>query len=167
VETIAILETQIDDLSPQVIAYVMEQLLQEGALDVFTQAIGMKKSRTGLLLTVICPSDRVKICERILFRETTTLGIRHRLQERTILPREIHWVETEYGKARVKITRRDRDIYTVQPEYEDCAQLARQNQVPLLQIQRIVQALGEDLCDRYENLDSDAENEQKLRSNSR
>ncbi|MEE3718640.1 nickel insertion protein [Tumidithrix elongata RA019] len=143
-EVVAVLETQVDDLSPQVVAYVMEQLLHHGALDVFTQAVGMKKSRTGLLLTAICPSDRAQICEQVLFRETTTLGIRHRLQERTILPREIRWVDTEYGRARVKITQRS-DIYTVHPEYEDCAQLARQHQVPLLQIQRAVQSAGEGL----------------------
>ncbi|CAN1210301.1 DUF111 domain-containing protein [Tumidithrix helvetica PCC 7403] len=122
----------------------MEQLLQKGALDVFTQAIGMKKSRTGLLLTAICPCDRAQVCEQVLFRETTTLGIRHRLQERTILPREIRWVDTEYGRARVKITQRG-DIYTVHPEYEDCAQLARQHQVPLLRVQRVVQFAGENL----------------------
>jgi pyridinium-3,5-bisthiocarboxylic acid mononucleotide nickel chelatase len=125
----------------------MEQLLQQGALDVFTQAIGMKKSRTGLLLTVICPCDRAELCQQVLLKETTTLGIRHRLQERTILPREIHWVETEYGKARVKITQRSThpNIYTAHPEYEDCAKLARQHQVPFFQIQKTVQLLGDEL----------------------
>ena len=143
-ETIAILETQVDDMTAQAIAYTMEQLLQNGALDVYTQAIGMKKSRNGILLTVICSCDRKAICEQILFRETSTIGIRCRLQERKILYREIHEVETEYGKARVKMARRD-GFWTIQPEYEDCAKLARSQNVPLIQIQEIVKMAGEGL----------------------
>jgi pyridinium-3,5-bisthiocarboxylic acid mononucleotide nickel chelatase len=137
------LETQVDDLSSQAIAYTMEELLQAGALDVFTQAIGMKKSRAGILMTVICQRDRLVTCQEILFRETSTLGIRIRLQSRAILPRTIYEVETIYGKARVKIAQRSDCIYTVQPEYEDCAQLARQHQVPLWQVQACVKLEGE------------------------
>jgi uncharacterized protein (DUF111 family) len=136
-----------------VIAYVMEQLFAAGALDVFSQSIGMKKSRSGLLLTVLCDHDQIQTCEDILFTETTTLGIRRRLQERVILPREIHWVETKYGKARVKLAWRDRLVdsnlpnsanpaITVQPEYADCAKLAQSNQVALLEIQKAVQEAG-------------------------
>jgi len=139
---IAVLETQIDDLSSQVIGYVMEQLLSAGALDVFTQSIGMKKSRPGILITVICPFDRVTTCEDILFRETSTLGIRHRWQERVILSRKIAEVETIYGKARVKFAERDPEIITVQPEYEDCAHLARKHHVPLWQVQDAVRDIA-------------------------
>jgi uncharacterized protein (DUF111 family) len=141
-EMITILETQVDDMTAQAIAYTMEQLLQNGALDVYTQAIGMKKSRTGTLITVICPCDRQDICEEILFRETTTLGIRYRFQERKILHREIYEVETVYGKARVKIAWRD-GFCTVQPEYEDCAKLARSHHLPLIQVQETVRLAGE------------------------
>lgn len=141
-ETIAILETQVDDMTAQAIAYTMEELLRHGALDVYTQAIGMKKSRSGILLTVICPCDRQAICEQVLFRETTTLGIRYRLQERKILFREIYEVETEYGKARVKIAWRD-GFCTVQPEYEDCASLARSHNMPLICAQEAVKSAGE------------------------
>jgi uncharacterized protein (DUF111 family) len=127
---------------------VTEKLLAAGALDVFTQAIGMKKSRSGLLLTVLCHPEYISTCEDILFAETTTLGIRRRWQERVILAREIHWVETEYGRARVKIAWRDRSTtppspsITVQPEYADCAQLARDNQVTLLTVQQAVHDAG-------------------------
>jgi pyridinium-3,5-bisthiocarboxylic acid mononucleotide nickel chelatase len=121
----------------------MEELLGAGALDVFTQAITMKKSRTGILITVICQRDRMVACQEILFRETSTLGVRTRLQERVILPRTIYEVETIYGKARVKIAQRSDHIYTVQPEYEDCAQLARQHQIPLWQVQACVKVEGE------------------------
>jgi pyridinium-3,5-bisthiocarboxylic acid mononucleotide nickel chelatase len=133
-ETITVLETQIDDLSPQVIAYTLEQLLAAGALDVFTQSISMKKSRSGILLTVICHPETVEVCKTIMFRETTTLGIRESIQQRSILQREIKPIETKYGTVQVKVASwgrgEDQQIINVQPEYEDCATLARQHQIP-------------------------------------
>lgn len=128
-ETICVLETQIDDLSPQAIGYVYDVLFNAGALDVFTQPIGMKKSRPGILLTVICFPENLTVCEDVLFRETTTLGIRHFTQQRTILHREIQEVKTDYGVVRVKVASRGaggaKEIANVQPEYEDCAAIAR------------------------------------------
>lgn len=150
------METQVDDLSSQAIAYTMEELLSAGALDVFTQPVGMKKSRSGTLITVICQRDRAIACQEILFRETSTLGIRTRLQERVILPRTIREVETTYGKARVKIAQRSDRIYTVQPEYDDCARLARQHQVSLQQIQACVQEAGEKAIDKNFFIDSNS-----------
>ncbi len=143
-ETIAVLETQIDDASPQIIAYTCEQLLQGGALDVFTQAIGMKKWRSGILLTVICYPEKVKDCETIIFRETTTLGIRKTLQARTILDREIEEVNTSYGIIRVKVARLEEEIINLQPEYEDCAKIARENN----QSWRVIQQLALDSWNR-------------------
>ncbi|PMB41496.1 TIGR00299 family protein [Fischerella thermalis CCMEE 5205] len=141
VETISVLETQIDDLSPQAIGYLFEALFAVGAVDVFTQSIGMKKSRPGILLTVICPPENLFNCENVLFRETTTLGIRHFQQQRTILQREIQKVETEYGVVRVKVAWignvNNKVINNVQPEYEDCAELARKNNIPWREIHRI------------------------------
>lgn len=136
-ETIAVLETQIDDLSPQAIAYTFDTLLTSGALDVFTQPIIMKKSRQGVLLTVICHPEKQSICETILFRETTTLGIRHSLQQRSILQREIQKVSTPYGEVRVKIAGINGKITNVQPEYEDCAQLAQENNISWREIHRL------------------------------
>jgi pyridinium-3,5-bisthiocarboxylic acid mononucleotide nickel chelatase len=137
-ETISVLETQIDDLNPQAIGYVFEALLAAGALDVFTQAIGMKKSRPGVLLTVICHPEKLAECEGILFRETTTLGIRRTTQQRAILEREIQQVETEYGLVRVKVAWQGKDVIAnVQPEYEDCAELARKHHIPWREIQQL------------------------------
>ena len=140
-ETIAVLETQIDDLNPQAIAYTTEALFAAGALDVFTQPIGMKKSRTGILLTVICYPDKIAECETIIFRETTTLGIRRLRQQRVFLEREIQQVETEYGIVKVKVASqidgRERKIVNVQPEYEDCATLAKKYQQPWRLIHKI------------------------------
>lgn len=141
-ETISVLETQIDDLSPQAIGYVFEALFAAGAVDVFTQPIGMKKSRPGILLTIICHLEQLPSCEAVLFRETTTLGIRRSIQQRAILQREIQQVETEYGAVRVKVAwmgkEQEREITNVQPEYEDCAELARQHNISWREIHRLV-----------------------------
>lgn len=138
IEAITVLETQIDDLNPQAIGYVFEALFKAGAADVFTQAIGMKKSRLGTLLTVICLPEKVADCEAVIFRETTTLGIRHSRQQRTILEREIQQVETDYGIVRVKVARTGEGaISNVQPEYEDCAELARSKGVSWREVHRI------------------------------
>jgi hypothetical protein len=141
-ETISVLETQIDDLSPQAIGYVFEALFNAGAVDVFTQPIGMKKSRPGILLTVICHPQDIEACEAVLFRETTTLGVRRLTQQRAILPREIQSVQTQYGEVRVKVAwsndSTDRIITNVQPEYEDCATLARTNNRSWREIHHLV-----------------------------
>jgi hypothetical protein len=151
-ETISVLETQIDDLSPQAIGYVFEALFAAGALDVFTQPIGMKKSRPGILITVICYPEQLSSCETVLFRETTTLGIRRSTQQRAVLQREIQQVATEYGVVRVKVAwtgtaiekaiasskNTDRLIANVQPEYEDCAELAQQHNLSWREVHRLV-----------------------------
>ncbi|MBV9387031.1 MAG: nickel pincer cofactor biosynthesis protein LarC [Chroococcidiopsidaceae cyanobacterium CP_BM_ER_R8_30] len=149
-ETIAVLETQIDDLSPQAIGYVFEALFAAGAVDVFTQAIGMKKSRPGILLTVVCHPEQVLACETVLFQETTTLGVRRSIQHRSVLKREIQQVETQYGVVRVKIawmeghrklpsdqSENTATITNVQPEYEDCADLARRHGVSWREVHRL------------------------------
>jgi hypothetical protein len=140
-ETITVLETQIDDLNPQVFGYVFEALFAAGAVDVFTQPIGMKKSRTGILLTVICHPENLASCEAVLFRETSTLGIRRTTQKRAILQREMQNVDTIYGTISVKVawtgTATEKVITNVQPEYEDCAELARKNNIPWREIHRL------------------------------
>jgi uncharacterized protein (TIGR00299 family) protein len=138
-ETIAVLETQIDDLSPQAIGYVFEALFEAGALDVFTVPAGMKKSRPGVLLTAICHPENQPACEAVMFRETTTLGIRRSLQQRSILQREIVPVRTPLGEVRVKVAKsRDNNcIINVQPEYEDCAALARQHNLSWREVHRL------------------------------
>jgi len=137
-ETVAVLETQIDDLCPQVLAYCQDLLLREGAFDVFTQPITMKKSRLGTLMTVICPVDQLQHCEQILFSETTTIGIRRQFQARSALKRTIQQVTTPWGKARVKVAFWGDQPINVQPEYDDCVQLAQQQQKSLKQVQEMV-----------------------------
>ncbi len=124
-ETVVTLETQIDDLNPQAIAYACEKLQTAGALDVFTQGITMKKNRLGTLLTVICPVELVEICEEILFTETSTLGIRRQAQTRSILQRRFATVATPAGDIQLKIGYQGDKIYNVQPEYEDVKAIAQ------------------------------------------
>lgn len=138
VETVAVLATQIDDSSPQAIGYLFEVLFQVGALDVFTQTVGMKKCRPGILLTVICLPEMVEACEAAIFRETTTLGIRRSLQQRSILLRALEAIATPYGEVRVKVARdRPGNLLNVQPEYEDCARFARQHHLSWQEVHRV------------------------------
>jgi uncharacterized protein (TIGR00299 family) protein len=136
VETISVLETQIDDLSPQAIAFTLEELFSVGALDVFTQPITMKKSRLGVLLTVICHLEKQTVCEDILFKQTTTLGIRSTQQQRQILRREMQTIDTPYGSIAIKVAYSGENIVNIQPEYEDCAKLARHHHISWLDVHR-------------------------------
>lgn len=138
-ESVTVLETQVDDISPQAIAFTLESLLTAGALDAFTQGITMKKSRMGTLITVLCQPEQAAVCEAILFRETSTLGIRHSQQQRHILQRHFETVDTPYGSIRIKLARphADAPISNAQPEYEDCAQAARQQNVPWREVHRV------------------------------
>lgn len=125
------LQTQLDDLTPQALAYGMEQLYAAGALEVFCQPITMKKSRLGVLLTILCPPSAEAACVQTLFRETTTLGLRRQVQERYILQRQIKTATTPFGEVRLKLaTDSQGHLLNLQPEYEDCAALARQHQQP-------------------------------------
>ncbi len=125
--TISVLEANIDDLSPQILAYAMERLLEAGALDVTLQAIEMKKGRPGTLLRVLArPEDREALVQ-VIFAETSTLGLRTYAADRRVQAR--HWVdvETPQGKVRMKVS--GEGAYA--PEFEDCRRLARESGVPL------------------------------------
>lgn len=136
-ETIIELQTQLDDLSPQAIAYASERLYQAGAVEVFNQPITMKKSRLGSLLTVLCPLDAEADCLGVLFAETTTLGIRRHAQDRYILDRHFKTVNTPLGAVQVKLAYYQGMLINLQPEYEDCATLARQHQRTWQEVQQL------------------------------
>lgn len=130
-ESIAVLEANLDDLNPQVFGYVMDRLLEEGALDVFGVPVQMKKNRPGTLLTVLCrPEDSEKLMQ-VLFLETTTLGIRRREESRQTLARRWENVRTEWGEVRIKIASMNGTITNYAPEYEDCRRIAAEHHVPL------------------------------------
>jgi uncharacterized protein (TIGR00299 family) protein len=130
-DTIAILEANLDDLNPQVFGYVMERLLESGALDVFGIPVQMKKNRPGVVLTVLCkPGDADKL-EQIVFAETTTLGVRRREEKRQVLARKWKSISTRFGDVRIKIASLNGDITSCTPEYEDCRRIAAEQKVPL------------------------------------
>jgi len=130
-ETISVLEANLDDLNPQVFGYVMDRLLEEGALDVFGMPVQMKKNRPGTLLTVLCkPEDAEKLIQ-LIFSETTTLGVRRREESRQTLARRWESVRTEWGEVRIKIASMNGTVTNYAPEYEDCRRIAAEHHVPL------------------------------------
>jgi len=134
-EAIAVIETVIDDCNPQVLSYVSELLLTAGAWDVYRASVQMKKGRTGVQMTVLCRPDLVPALQEILFRETTTIGLRWRLENKIALAREFAEVETRWGKVRIKIARLNSGIIVnAAPEYEDCRKIAAEHSVPLKRV---------------------------------
>ncbi len=132
---VIVIEANIDDMTPQNFGYVTEKLLAAGALDVFTVPVQMKKGRPGHLLQVLVPREVADVVSKIIFRETTTIGIRRHSVDRTTLEREFVEVDTDYGRIRIKVSKLDGEVVNAAPEYEDCARAARENNVPLKQIQ--------------------------------
>jgi len=132
---VIVIEANIDDMNPQNFGYVTEKLLAAGALDVFTIPIQMKKSRPGQLLQVLAPSDVVDALSRLIFQETTTIGLRKYPVDRTILDREFVDVDIGYGKVRIKVSKLNGEIVNFTPEFEDCARIAREKKVALKRVQ--------------------------------
>jgi pyridinium-3,5-bisthiocarboxylic acid mononucleotide nickel chelatase len=135
-ETVTVLETALDDLSPQVIAHVAETALSRGALDVMLTPVIMKKGRPGTLLTVLCnPSDSAAM-ERLILSETSTLGVRIRQDRRSCLDRRYATVGTPYGDIRIKIGSLAGETLNAAPEFEDCRAAAAKHQVAVKQVQQ-------------------------------
>ena len=130
-DSITVLEANLDDLSPQVLAYAMERLLAEGALDVFSVPVQMKKSRPGALLTVLAKMEDAGRLTKTIFAETTTLGVRRREEQRQTLSRRWETVDTTWGPVRMKIANMNGSVSNYAPEYEDCRTLAEAQHVPL------------------------------------
>jgi uncharacterized protein (DUF111 family) len=134
VERIVELQTNIDDLSPEILGAVQDSLFRAGALDVFFVPIQMKKNRPATMLSVLCqPSDVAKF-QDIIFRETSTFGIRYREMDRRTLDRELIKVETSAGQVQIKIGRQEGKILQVAPEFESCYAAAQRSQQPLKRI---------------------------------
>jgi len=132
---IAVIETVIDDSTPQLLAYVSELLLEAGAWDVYRAPVQMKKGRSGVQVTVLSSPDQLPALRDLLLRETTTIGLRWRLEYKMALDREFADVETPWGSVRIKIARwTSGEVANASPEYEDCRNLARTHHVPLKQV---------------------------------
>ncbi|MGB8582294.1 MAG: nickel pincer cofactor biosynthesis protein LarC [Candidatus Sulfotelmatobacter sp.] len=130
-DIVTVLEANLDDLNPQVFGYVMDRLFEAGALDAFAMPVQMKKNRPGTLLTVLCKPEHAGELTRLIFTETTTLGVRRREETRQTLARRWESVGTPWGKVRVKIASMNGTVTNYAPEYEDCRRIAMENRVPL------------------------------------
>ena len=143
-DTVAVLETNLDDLNPEILGHFVERALAQGALDVFHTPIQMKKNRPGVLLTVLCAEADADKFSELMLLETSTFGIRRSVAERRKLAREFATVQTSYGEVRVKIGKLDGRVVQRAPEFESCKKLAAQTKTPLREIYEAAnKAIGE------------------------
>jgi len=136
-ERVTVVECEIDDMNPQIFGVAMEKLYAAGALEVFYVPVQMKKNRPGTLLTVIAPPGGRGAIADVIFRETTTIGLRYYDVDRECLAREIVEVATPLGTVRFKVSRRDGQVVNATPEFDDCAKLAATNNLSVKDVQRI------------------------------
>ncbi|MFQ5736698.1 MAG: nickel pincer cofactor biosynthesis protein LarC [Thermodesulfobacteriota bacterium] len=130
-EELTVLETNIDDMSPQISGYLIDRLMEAGALDAFLTPVQMKKSRPGVLLTVLCAPEKSKGLGDIIFDESTSIGVRSYGVKRRCLERRTEKLRTRYGTIRVKVCVRDGRVVNAAPEYEDCREAAVKKKTPL------------------------------------
>jgi len=130
-DTSIVIETNIDDMNPQVYDYLIEKLMDLGAQDAYLTPIIMKKGRPAVLLSVLTDRSKTDVLVDTIFRETTSIGVRIQEKGRRKLTREIREIETLYGKVRTKISRQGDEILTVTPEYDDCRRIASEKNIPL------------------------------------
>ena len=128
------LETNIDNMNPEIYSYLFPKLLDNKALDVFVTPITMKKNRPANILSVLCHEEMVEKMEEIIFTETTTLGIRKYMVEREELQRELKKVVTRFGEVTVKFAYRNGKPLKFAPEYEECRRIAETVHLPLIQV---------------------------------
>jgi pyridinium-3,5-bisthiocarboxylic acid mononucleotide nickel chelatase len=140
---VTVIECEIDDMNPQIFGVAMDRLYAAGALEVFYVPVQMKKNRPGTLLTVIAPPERRPALVDVIFRETTTIGLRHSEMDRECLEREMVAVATPIGTVRFKIASRNGRVMNAVPEFEDCATLAAANDMSVKDVQTMaIQAYG-------------------------
>jgi uncharacterized protein (TIGR00299 family) protein len=142
-DEIILIETNIDNMNPEILGYVLERLLERGALDVFMTPIFMKKNRPGSLLSILITPDKLDETISIIFAETHSLGIRFQRLERRKLPRELITVETSFGPVRVKISHTGMEKRILSPEYEDCREIAARLGIPLRKVYEEAQTAAE------------------------
>jgi len=142
-DEVILIETNIDNMNPEILGYALERLLERGALDVFMTPIFMKKNRPGTLLSILITPDKLDETISIIFAETHSLGIRFQRLERRKLPRELITVETSFGPVRVKVGHIDTEKRIISPEYEDCREIAARLGIPLRKVYGEAQAAAE------------------------
>ena len=129
-----LLELNVDDMTGEEVGFCTERLLNAGALDVFTTAIQMKKNRPGLKISVLCDPTALGSVERLIWRHSSTLGLRRTVWQRSKLRRESRTVTTQWGEVRVKTAYLGEDLVRCEPEYDDCCRIAAEKDIPLRQV---------------------------------
>lgn len=138
-DEVRVIETHIDDMNPELLGFLMERLLNEGALDVAFAPLQMKKNRPAVKLTVIAPPPLLVHLSRIILLESTAIGVRHYPAERLMLERSAEIRQTTLGAIRVKVLSEAGAVVRVSPEFEECHRLAQETGVPLAEVYRIVE----------------------------
>lgn len=133
-EQVAVIETNIDDMNPQIYDYLIQQILNRGAMDIYLSPVQMKKNRSGTLLTIICTPNSVETFAIFLLKETTTIGMRWRVENRVKARRTIKEIDTHYGPIRFKFAQLGNETINVSPEYEDCKRVAHEKKIPLKEV---------------------------------
>ncbi|OGW26183.1 MAG: TIGR00299 family protein, partial [Nitrospinae bacterium RIFCSPLOWO2_12_FULL_47_7] len=136
-DEVFLIETNIDDMNPQIYEYIIDRLFQAGALDVYITPTIMKKSRPAHMLSIITKSEHLDNIRRLVFKETTTIGVRISKMARSILTREIREVKLPYGTVRVKIASDQNGVRSISPEYEDCKKIAMETGMPLRDVMEL------------------------------
>ena len=152
-EELVCLETNIDNMNPEIYAYLSERLFDSGALDVSLIPIYMKKNRPGTLVNVLCSEETSEKLIYVLFSETTTLGTRKYPISRFSVERHITQVSTPYGKVKVKFSKKSEKSWDYSPEYEDCRRLALKHRIPILEIYRAAENAAEEDINKGTSLD--------------
>jgi len=142
-QTVLQQQAQIDDATPEDLAFLVEELRAAGALEVFSQPIQMKKGRSGSLITVLVPPELAEPLRQVWWRQGSSLGVREQLQQRWALPRETLDLETPWGPVRIKRSRRPDGTLLCKPEMDDLVELARRHALPPAELRRAVLALLE------------------------
>jgi uncharacterized protein (DUF111 family) len=142
-ETLTVLETNIDDMSPQFVEILMERLLSGGALDAWTTAIGMKKGRPALMISALCRPTDAEALTALLIQQSTTLGVRRTSVNRTAADRQMETVLTRWGPVRIKLKIWHGRVIDLMPEYDDCAGLARAQDIPVRDVWNEAYQIGQ------------------------
>jgi uncharacterized protein (DUF111 family) len=140
-------------MNPQIYEYLITKVLQIGALDIYIRPVQMKKNRTGMLVTLVCPLEKVGQFANFLLMETTTIGVRWRTENRLKAWRRIESMETPYGRINFKIARIGKETINVAPEYEDCLRAALERKVPLKQVMAEANKIGQTFRQSSDQLD--------------
>jgi pyridinium-3,5-bisthiocarboxylic acid mononucleotide nickel chelatase len=132
-DEVVVLETNIDDMNPEIYPYLIDKLLAGGARDAFIIPVIMKKGRPGILLTAMASQQEADKITQLILRETTTIGVRYKIMNRRVLPRTVRMIDTPFGKVRMKEIEREGTIHLV-PEFDECRRIAEERNIPLIEV---------------------------------